>query len=683
MKKVAHRSIMTSVFICTLCLAIPAAAETVAEWDFAAGTHGWSGNERVEPVRSTPEGLLVIATGEDPWIEGPAVDYPADTLIRIAIEMKSSADRAGEFFYGQTFKASDAARFTINNDDSFHTYTVYANRPFGPHTRLRLDPSHNPGRVVIRSIKVESIRRVAVPQLKKPSPIDTTRPAKVVVRSGDVSLEHTTAGHNDFVIRVGDTVMAQGYQEPLIGYFADAGYKWLNLKDAQVTTGNAGVRTVTSTRTLTPVPGGRFTSAKIKDADGATWTVARTFIVDKHDGAIRIETTVHVNQDREVVRLPWLTLFAGRPELGTKKNQAVFCGLEYLADEPSSSDADIAKPNNVRSTPDPVKITMPMMAVQQDGRYIGVIWERSDMVAATFDSPDRIYGSGLHLMELSAPAVGDIRFENDFAAYAPFTLKADEPIKTTITIIGGKGDSIVPAVKDYLALRPLPKLPELEGGLQGAVDLLAHGWLDSKANEDGLFRHAVWGESFRAQPAADAAVYMTWLAQSTQDDTLRKRLLEGRDKTLSMLNPGDTFGSGVSHVRPPNGPLVFGRVAEYVAQRRQQAQSQLVHSTTRGSSITRPAIETTAGRITRITPMACMAGRLWTFSRPPRFAGMRRWCGMRLRGSTSKRCSIAIPCRAGADVGDAAAHAGHLSQCVHGEGVLLGLAPHRPGGPAR
>lgn len=541
-----------------LCPVFCADAEVVVKWDFTTGTHGWSGNARVEPVRSTAEGLLVVATGEDPWIEGPAVDYPADKLIRIMVEMKSSADRAGEFFYGQTFKASDAARFTVNNDGSFHTYTVYANRPFGPRTRIRLDPCHNAGRVVIRSITVEAIQKVQPPVLSKPTRPDRSSAPAITVTAGKLSVVHYGEKPGNFAVQVEGTEMAIGHDSELIGFLNGGKVEWLNLGEAKA-----------ARRQGTAIMTG------IADSRGATWTFERRLKRAQGIDAIIVETVITVDKDTQVVRLPWLTLFAGRPELGAKKNQAIFCGLEYLADEPSSSDADIAKPNHVRSTPDPVKITIPMMAIQQDGRYIGLIWERSGMVAATFDSPDRIYNSGLHLMELSAPAVGRLRFENDYAAYAPFTLKANEPIKTTVTIIGGKGDSIVPAVKDYLALRPLPNLPKVKGGFSGAVDLLAHGWLDSKANVGGLFRHAVWGSSFPAQPAADAAVYMTWLARQTRDDVLQKRLLDERDRALSKLAPGDSFGGGVSHVRPPNGPLVFGRVAEYVLQRKRQARSQL------------------------------------------------------------------------------------------------------------
>ncbi|RKY07222.1 MAG: hypothetical protein DRP66_07210, partial [Planctomycetota bacterium] len=55
-------------------LPLSAASEVVVEWDFTKGTHGWTPNPRVEPLKSTAEGLVVKATGLDPWIEGPAVD---------------------------------------------------------------------------------------------------------------------------------------------------------------------------------------------------------------------------------------------------------------------------------------------------------------------------------------------------------------------------------------------------------------------------------------------------------------------------------------------------------------------------------------------------------------------------------------------------------------------------------
>jgi hypothetical protein len=169
------------------------------------------------------------------------------------------------------------------------------------------------------------------------------------------------------------------------------------------------------------------------------------------------------------------------------------------------------------------------MAVNYGGRYIGLIWEPSDLTAAVFDSPDRIYNSGAHVMALSGPAVGDGRFENALIAHSPFAIKAGQPLTARATIIGGLGDTVVPAVRQYVEIRGLPAVPEFKGGFDAAVRLLSHGWLDSAINEGGLFRHAVWGESFKAGPAADAVVYMDWLANHAREPNMVERLSASRD----------------------------------------------------------------------------------------------------------------------------------------------------------
>jgi len=193
------------------------------------------------------------------------------------------------------------------------------------------------------------------------------------------------------------------------------------------------------------------------------------------------------------------------------------------------------------------------------------------MVAATFDSPDRIYNSGSHVMALSAPAVGELRFENDFCAHSPFRLEANEPLKVTVLIVGGKGKSVVPAVKHYVDLKGLPELPQFEGGFEAAVTLLAHGWLDSEVNHSGLFRHAVWGSSFGAGPAADAAMHIDWLANHTEDERLRARLSEAEKQALGKIPSSQPFSSSVSHARLPTAPFVFGRVIEFARARRNEA----------------------------------------------------------------------------------------------------------------
>jgi hypothetical protein len=228
------------------------------------------------------------------------------------------------------------------------------------------------------------------------------------------------------------------------------------------------------------------------------------------------------------------------------------------------------------------------MAIANDGRYVGLIWEPSEMAAATFDSPDTIYNSGAHVMALSAPAVGQIRSENEFCAHTPFKLQANKSIEVTVLIIGGKGKTIVPAVKHYVTLKGTPILPQFDGGFATAVNLLSHGWLDSQINQDHLFRHAVWGSSFPPTPAADAAMYIDWLANHAKDAELARRLSDARDQSLQKIPPSQPFSSAVSHAHLPAAPFIFGRLSEYVQQRRGEAMSLLANFDQTGVKLYRP-----------------------------------------------------------------------------------------------
>ncbi len=540
---------------------VPAGAygETVAEWDFSKGAHGWTGNSRVENLRSSREGLIVKSTGLDPWIEGPAVDLPGDKMIRVKIRMKSNADASGELFYGKGFRAGRSVPFRVRNDGQWHNYSLIIKDKLGPGTRFRLDPCAGKGEVTVAFIKAETLSKIVAPLLEVPKRPDKTGGKPVLVKSGSLEFEHYGRRWGNFIFKVNGAEMAAGYECELIGLLFDDRSEWLNLKNAKVVFESRSERKEFKVKAI------------IKDSGGGKWEIQKYIRPGEQEGTLIIEAELKVNKDRDIVHVPWLTIFPGLGTFGEKKYQGLFAGVEYLCDEPSSSDADIAKPKHIRRVPDPLKITFPLMAIANNGNYIGVIWEPSDMVAASFDSPDRIYNSGAHLMALSAPAVGELRFENEFFAHTPFKLEANKPLKVSALIIGGKGKSVVPAVKRYVDIRGLPALPRFEGGFNAAVNLLAHGWLDSEINRDGLFRHAVWGDSFGPHAAADAPMFIDWLANHTRDEKLHERLNGAKGQALSKIPSGQPFSSGVSHVRPPTAPLVFGRVNEFVQQRRNEA----------------------------------------------------------------------------------------------------------------
>ncbi len=546
------------VFTFIVPLSVSAFANTVADWDFTEGTQGWTGNSRVEKLISSPEGLLVKSTGQDPWIEGPAFDLPGDKMIRVKLRMKSNADSNAELFYGRAFRAGHSVRFTARNDGKWHDYSLVIREKLGTGTRFRLDPCTGEGQVTVAFIRLEALGEIVVPSLEKPERTVKNRSPAVSVKSGSLQFEHYRGGWGNFAIKVSGAESAAGYESELLGVVLDESVEWLNLKDADVTYENK--------------PGEEFISrAIIKDSRGATWEIQRRVRPAQQKGILIVETELKVNKDRDIVHIPWLTIFPGLDTFGERKCQGLFAGVEYLCDEPSSSKADIEIPEHLRRVPEPVKITFPLMAVVHNGNYIGVIWEPSDMVAAAFDSPDRIYNSGAHVMVLSGPAVGELRFENEFCAHTPFKLKANEPAKVSMLIIGGKGKTVVPAIKKYVELKGLPDVPEFEGGFDAALNLLAHGWLDSQINHDGLFRHAVWGNNFPPAPAADAAVYIDWLANHIEDEKLSERLDGAKYKALGKIPLGQPFTSSVGHAHLPTAPFIFGRTYEFARQRYNRA----------------------------------------------------------------------------------------------------------------
>lgn len=554
---------------------VAASAGEIAAWDFTQGTHGWTGNSYVTDLIVSPEGLAFTSTGIDPWIEGPTIDLPGSGMTRLRLRMKSDADPHGELFYGRTFEAGRSVRFSIRDDGQWHDYSLTIPEPLGPGTRFRLDPGTTEGRIVVASIRVETLAAIEPPQFEKPRQPIKGKAMPPSIRSADLQLSLRSKDLGGFVVEVAGEEMAAGYQAEQIGLMSGEQARWLRLEKAK-----------TSSRTGSD--GGVTITAVLTDNQAGKWTITRSFKAGPRSGSISVETTFVVDRDCPVLYLPWLTLFPGLGTFGERKTQGLFAGLEYLDDEPSSSEADITTNERIRRVPDPIKITFPLMAVAHEDRYVGLMWEPSDLAAPLFDSPDRVYNSGAHVMAINAPAVGENRYENALLAHTPFVMKANQPLTARATIIGGRGESVIPAVQKYVEIRGLPPVSQPAGGFDAAVALLSHGWLDSAINEDGLFRHAVWGESFKAGPAADAAVYMDWLANHTADSDMAVRLRDARDLAVAKLPPGQPPFSSVSHTVTPAPALVFGDVFRYVERRRADAESLLEHFDEQGVKPYRP-----------------------------------------------------------------------------------------------
>ena len=297
--------------------------------------------------------------------------------------------------------------------------------------------------------------------------------------------------------------------------------------------------------------------SQAREPAGAQWTIECRFSAT-NSGAIAVESRVAVDQDRRVVYLPLFTLLPGLGSYGTNKNQGLFCGLDYLENEPSSSQADIIGPQSQRQVPDLLKVTIPLMALAAADRYLGLLWEPDTHFSAVFDSPDRSFGSGGHLMGLIFPGSdGQSRVEGNPLPYWPALVRSNEPVVLRAVIIGGRGQTVVPAVKQYVALCGLPPLPASAPAAADYFRTASHGWLDSRIRTNGLFGHA-YSAGFNLQPAADASVWMRWLAGKVIGPDLQRRLVNAANLAIQQVPGEQNFNNDqIAHVQYPLPGLLY------------------------------------------------------------------------------------------------------------------------------
>ena len=257
------------------------------------------------------------------------------------------------------------------------------------------------------------------------------------------------------------------------------------------------------------------------------------------------------------------------------KGRGSSLGWSTLENEPSSSEADVIGPSSNRRVPDTLKVTFPLMAIQANGAYLGLTWQMRPQFSPIFDSPDRTFNSGAHVMGLLFPGSnGKNRTEGSLLPISAELLHPNETLTLRATILGGGGNSVVPAIQDFVKARPLPPLPSAPP-LQDYVQQASAGWLTSKIREGDWFG-TPWRKAISSpRPAADAALWMKWLAVHTPDSAKQADLEQTAAQLLSVVAPEQYNSAAVGHVRYPVECLVFGEVARNAEQAAERARTLL------------------------------------------------------------------------------------------------------------
>lgn len=522
--------------------------------DFSRPGHGWQPNATAGTPIQTPTGLLVTATGDDPWLVGPSVEVPGEAAARrLLVELEALSPAPIRCFVaaeGGDDSERDAADLVADADGVFRAILPRCGRRM----RFRLDPPLGPVTLVRLSVRPIASRFTLPTRAADAGPLEPAPIAEdaLVAGEGIVRVFQDPRHFDGLVVEVAGVRMAES--APGQAVWTTDGVRPVAIDPA------AGACETT------PLPRGYEVAATVLEegdrADAAAWRFARR--VEAEERGVRVLATVAVDRRREVYHLPWLTLLSGLGSFGTAKTQALLPGVEYLEGEPSSNEREIRGPAANRRLPDPLDVCFPMMALGAAERWIAVDWDAAGpAVSPLFDTPDRLLHSGGHLLGLVSPAAGGseavpARFPGELDVVRGLVVEPGRPLELAVTLRGGFGGRLHRAVADRLRTEPVPPEPDVAGGLEGACRLLAHGWLDSAIRSGGLYRHAVWPGNFPPQPAVDAPACMRWLAAHLRDAPLAERLREAAAEAEAAAPPGG--GDGVGHVtRPALAVVAAGR----------------------------------------------------------------------------------------------------------------------------
>lgn len=498
-------------------------------------------------------GLTIRITGSDPYFHGPPRNYPPGNLW-LHLRIRSEVGGMGQVFYFQDTGATEenSVRFHVPRGD--WTDVRIALPSLAQRTRLRIDPPGGRGICEVSSLTFSPRPSLAQPEWPAPA-LPTPSGQRLVLKSGSLSIEQDEEVWDAFRVLVDGQLMAIGHPSAIAGYMRSGKPQWFPLESrvSAKLSNSLGQSRIEIATTFT-------------DPDGGRWSFQRTWEASNRPGGIECVTRISVDQDRDILFLPAFLLFPGVEGFGTNKVQGLFAGLEYLANEPSSSELDLIGAQARRQVTDHMKITFPLMALVENHRYLAWTWENQSELAALHDSPDRIFNSGGHVWGMVFPGSDPDRREvGSVLPYDGWKLSAGHILEIRGTLMGGHGQSIVPAVQEMVARRGLPPLPASPYSDNAFLQLTAHGWLDTDIRNDNQYRHAV-GPTFPPQQAADAAVHQQWLSQRMGDDNLESAQLSARLRksaraAIQGIPVGQLNYRQIGHIRHPLPALVLNGAA--------------------------------------------------------------------------------------------------------------------------
>ncbi|MCU0961451.1 MAG: hypothetical protein MUF48_15250 [Pirellulaceae bacterium] len=393
-------------------------------WDFADSTDGWQAQNHCQ-LGAAGGTLRIHSTGIDPYLAAPVQLPPGGFIVRL--RMRSALSGPAQLFWSSTAHPGTAAErvvtFRAQHDGQWHEYQVELDTG-GDLTALRLDPGGSAGEAEVDWI---SIHRGGLHPLEIVGIHQQLSHVDVRVRNhGNTDIASVINGQPRALAATAEAVVRIDVPTELslvpariaieaAGLPAIARTIWVYRPDAAIdhVTHQVGDLTIQVARDGHEVRLLRHAVpvaalAPLVHADHAlpalqlktdSWPLQfagdgiRVTIDECSEGLLHIAI-----QSQQPVEGPIVRVFG-------ELEQGLLAGVEYLGKgEHSSSMLDIETPEHLRVAPDPMQLTMPLMALVTDRSSVAMLWDDASL-QPTFAVPDFLDGAPGHRMSLQGSRI--------------------------------------------------------------------------------------------------------------------------------------------------------------------------------------------------------------------------------------------------------------------------------------
>ncbi|MCX6899941.1 MAG: hypothetical protein NT105_14725 [Verrucomicrobia bacterium] len=477
--------------------------ESLHQWLFRAGTAGWTALHNC--TVSAADGVMKIqSSGNDPYLISGPIRIEGPLAVRLRVKCVSSG--AGQFFWTTVesphTNEDHSQNFKLVHDGQWHDYSVRLDAG-GTVTRLRFDPGGASGLIEVE--KIELVREIL-----HPLEIQSVR-----VEGRQISLSLTNHTNRAIACTVDDKrIMAAGNAGQAITLAAGGKTPFEAREVVVLADGLPPIR-----RTVFVADGeaagdwitrtSRDTTLKVaRDGSGARVEVGGKLVgfiapLVWRDGIVPklklvgqgnplkfagdgVSVTVALHGEEILIAVQSDTVCEGPVlrALGSLE-QGVFAGLEYLGKgEKSSSTLDIETEEHIRFAPDPLKVTMPLMAFVTDQASVAMTW-RDMSLQPVYATPNFLDGAEGHRAALRGKKIE-----------ATIMVRKSAPLE----------DLILRVVKE----RGLPALPKLPRNREAQMALSLKALTGPPLKTDAGWGHCA-EPHWQRQPFADCASTIWWL----------------------------------------------------------------------------------------------------------------------------------------------------------------------------